>query len=167
MPAPIVAGAVIAGSVAFEYAWQKAHGNKATTKQLVMAGAFGALPISKLKLLKAPYRARKFRLYSATDDVRHLMPLGTRLIREPVEHGMGLISPYVGASWVAAPIVSYGTGRVKRGLFSRAYDAVTGSSGKAPSSRGRGGPTKLSQRARRSLSLGTPLRVPKGRRRFR
>ncbi len=149
MPAPLVYGAMVAGSVAFEYGYHRLSGDKATTKELVTAAAFGALPIAKLKLLKVPYRALKFRSYRLADDARYLVPFGTRVIKRPFTVPMGRAAPYVGAAWIGAPVVSYGIGRGKRHLFSQAYDLVTGSSGVEHTSRS--GTTKRGISLRKSM----------------
>lgn len=126
MPVPVaIYVASVGGSVAFEYSYHRLRGKEATTKQLIMAGVFGALPLAKLRVLKTPFRYAKWRAYKHTDDLRHLVPLGTRVIKNPVQRSMGAIAPYVGAYYVTSPLISYGTGKVKRELFSRAYDLVS------------------------------------------
>ncbi len=126
MPVPIVYGAMVAGSVAIEYGYHRLSGDKATTKELVTAAAFGALPLSKLKLLKVPYRALKFRSYRLANDARHLVPFGTRVITRPFTVELGRAAPYVGAVFVGTPAINYGIGRGKRRLFSEAYDLAFG-----------------------------------------
>ena len=129
IPAPLVIAAGVAGSVAIEYGFRKLQGEKATTKQLVTAAVFGALPIAKLKLLKVPYRAVKYRSYRVANDMRHLVPFGKRVIKRPFTVDLGRASPYVGAAFIGMPAISYGTGRVKRTMFSHGYDFVTQSTG--------------------------------------
>ncbi len=129
MPAPLVIAGGVAASVSIEYGFRKLQGEKATTKQLVTAAVFGALPIAKLKLLKVPYRAVKYRSYRVANDMRHLVPFGTRVIKRPFTVDLGRASPYVGAAFIGAPAINYGTGRLKRRLFSHGYDFVAQSRG--------------------------------------
>lgn len=135
MPVPLVYAGMVAGSVALEYGYHRIQGEEATTKELVMAALFGALPIAKLKLLKVPYRAIKFRSYRLADDMRHLVPFGTRVLKRPLTAPLGRAAPYVGAAFVGAPAGQYTIGRGKRYLFSEAYDLVLGSSGVEHTSR--------------------------------
>lgn len=126
MPVPVaIYVASVGGSVAFEYSYHRLQGKTATTKELVMAGIFGALPLAKLRVLKTPFRYAKWRAYKHTDDLRHLVPLGTRVIKNPIKRSMGAVAPYVGAYYITSPLIRYGTGKVKRQLFSRAYDLVS------------------------------------------
>lgn len=125
MPVAIYAASV-GGSVAFEYGYHRLQGKRATTKQLVMAAAFGALPLAKLRVLKSPYRYAKWHAYKHSDDLRHLVPAGTRLIRNEVKGNMGRLAPYVGGYYITKPIIDYGTGKLKRTLFSHGYDIVVG-----------------------------------------
>ncbi len=127
MPVPLVYAGMVAGSVALEYGYHRIQGEEATTKELVTAAIFGALPLAKLKLLKVPYRALKFRSYRLADDVRHLVPFGTRVVKRPLTVSLGRAAPYVGAAYVGAPVGQYAIGRGKRYLFSEAYDFVLGS----------------------------------------
>lgn len=123
MPIAIYAASV-GGSVAFEYAYHRLRGKRATTKELVTAAAFGALPLAKLRVLKSPYRYAKWRAFKHTDDLRHLIPLGTRLVKDPLTKNLGRATPYVGAYFVGKPIINYGTGKIKRSIFSHGYDIV-------------------------------------------
>ena len=155
MPAPLVYGAMVAGSVAFEYGYHRLTGDKATTKELVTAAAFGALPIAKLKLLKVPYRALKFRSYRLADDVRHLVPFGTRVIKRPYTVSLGRAAPYVGMAYVGAPAVTYGIGRGKRHLFSEAYDLAFGPQSTRVEHTSRSGTTMLETARRKSMRRGS------------
>ena len=49
MPIAVYAGSV-AASVAFVYGYHRVQGKRATTKQLVIAGALGSIPLGKVKL---------------------------------------------------------------------------------------------------------------------
>ena len=123
MPIAIYAASV-GGSVAFEYAYHRLQGKRASTKELAMAAVFGALPVAKLRVLKSPYRYAKWRAFKHSDDLRHLIPLGTRLVKDPITKNLGRAAPYVGAYFVGKPIINYGTGKLKRTIFSHGYDIV-------------------------------------------
>ena len=127
MPVPIaIYAASVGASVAFEYGYHRLQGERASTKELVTAAIFGALPLTKLRVLKSPYRYAKWRAYKHSDDLRHLVPLGKRLIKSPVTRNMGKYAPYVGAYYVSKPVIGYGVGQIKRQLFSTGYDLVIG-----------------------------------------
>ena len=58
LPVAVVVGANVGANVAFEYGYQRLKGKRATTKQLVMAGALGSIPLGKVRFLgKHGYRA--------------------------------------------------------------------------------------------------------------
>ena len=124
MPVPVAVAVGVGASVGFEYGYHRIQGKRATTKRLVMAGLFGALPLAKLRVLKTPYRAAKWHAYKRSGDLRHLVPAGTRLIKDEIKGNMGKMAPYVGAYYITSPLISYGVGKTKRTLFSKGYDMV-------------------------------------------
>lgn len=126
MPIPVAYAAGVGASVAFEYSWHRLKGERATTKELVTAAVLGALPLAKLRVLRSPLRAARWKMYRKTDDLRHLVFMGTKLSKKPVKLAMGAASPFVGVYWVGSPLASYVMGRTKRRLFSAGYDLATG-----------------------------------------
>ena len=51
MPVVVVYAGSAAASVAFEYGYHRLKGDRASTKELVIAGALGSIPLGKAKML--------------------------------------------------------------------------------------------------------------------